>query len=106
MEIMMLKKGDKIGIVCCSNGQKRVNQNQIRCLEETLHSMGVQPVFSEYIYEKESVFSGADRQRAEALMQFYRDDEIRIIKRNIRFIRIFSDQLDMPIFLEPVKYSL
>ncbi|MGN0482643.1 MAG: S66 peptidase family protein [Lachnospiraceae bacterium] len=75
----MLKKGDKIGIVCCSNGQKQANRKQIKCLEETLHSMGVQPVFSDYIYEKESVFSGTARQRAEALMQFYQNDEIKAI---------------------------
>lgn len=73
----MLQKGDKIGIVCCSNGQKKASRNQIDGLEQTLHAMGLQPVFSEYIYEKESVFSGTDRQRAEALMQFYRDDAIK-----------------------------
>lgn len=73
----MFKNGDKIGIVCCSNGQKRNYMEQIRCLESTLLAMGVQPCFSDYIYEKENVYSGTARERAQALMRFYMDDDIK-----------------------------
>lgn len=73
----MFKAGDKIGIVCCSNGQKPSYAQKISYLETTLTEMGLQPVFSNYIYEKKSIFSGTARERADALMGFYRDDEIK-----------------------------
>lgn len=73
----MFKAGDKIGIVCCSNGQKPSYAEKISYLKTTLTEMGLQPVFSNYIYEKKSIFSGTARERADALMGFYRDDEIK-----------------------------
>ncbi len=75
----MLKSGDKIGIVCCSNGQKRTYIDKIRYLEQTLKDIGLQPVFSDYIYEKEDVFSGTAKERADALMNFYKDEAIKEI---------------------------
>lgn len=73
----MFKCGDKIGIVCCSNGQKCTYAEKIKRLENTLTDIGLQPVFSDYIYEKESIFSGIAQERANALMNFYKDDEIK-----------------------------
>lgn len=73
----MFKHGDKIGIVCCSNGQKRTYTEKIKCLENTLIDIGLQPVFSDHIYEKESIFSGSAKERADALMKFYKDDRIK-----------------------------
>lgn len=73
----MLKYGDKIGIVCCSNGQKWTYTEKIKYLENTLIDIGLQPVFSDCIYEKENIFSGTAAERANALMKFYKDDEIK-----------------------------
>lgn len=73
----MFKHGDKIGIVCCSNGQKKTYAEKIKYLESTLTDMGLFPVFSDYIYETENVFSGTAKERADALMKFYQDEEIR-----------------------------
>ena len=73
----MFKRGDKIGIVCCSNGQKCTYVEKIKRLENTLTEIGLQPVFSDYIYEKEDIFSGTAKERANALMDFYKDDEIK-----------------------------
>ena len=73
----MFKCGDKIGIVCCSNGQKCTYVEKIKRLENTLTEIGLQPVFSDCIYEKEDVFSGTAKERANALMDFYKDDEIK-----------------------------
>lgn len=73
----MLKKGDKIGIVCCSNGQKAIYEEKIRSLEQVLVEIGLKPVLSDYIYENESIFSGSAKERADALMKFYKDDEIK-----------------------------
>lgn len=66
----------KAGIVCCSNGQKRANENDINFLENTLRDIGVEAVFSDYIYERDGVSCGSAKERAKALMDFYLDDEI------------------------------
>lgn len=73
----MMKRGEKIGIVCCSNGQKRAYAEKIKDLENALLDIGLHPVFSDYIYEKEDIFSGTAKERAQALMKFYKDDEIK-----------------------------
>lgn len=73
----MTSNGEKIGIVCCSNGQKKEYMEKITLLENTLLSIRLQPVFSDCIYEKEGVFSGTAQERAQALMNFYLDDEIK-----------------------------
>ncbi len=75
----MLKQGDKIGIVCCSNGQRRTYEEKINRLVNTLNEIGLCPVFSDYIYEKNVVFSGTVMERAGALMEFYKDDDIKAI---------------------------
>ena len=49
MEIRM-KPGDKIGIVCCSNGWEKRKETKIRRLESVLLGMHFVPVFSPYIF--------------------------------------------------------
>lgn len=66
----------KAGIVACSNGQKVTSAEQIKALENTLLQIGLVPVCSSCIYEKESIFSGTAKERANALMEFYKDEEI------------------------------
>ena len=73
----MFKYGDKIGIVCYSNGQKCTYAEKIKSLENALTDIGLNPVFSDCIYEKENIFSGSAKERANALMDFYKDDEIK-----------------------------
>lgn len=73
----MLKFGDKVGIVCCSNGQKCTSVEKIKILENTLATIGLQPVFSKYIYEKNDIFSRTAVERANALMDFYKNDDIK-----------------------------
>lgn len=76
-----IKKGSRVGIVCCSDGQRDSTRSHsgIALLEKTLEHMGLVPVFSRFIYQKQSVFSGTDRERARALMDFYQDDSIKVI---------------------------
>lgn len=74
-----MQKGDKVGIVCCSNGQKNLYRDKIALLRDTLENIGLVPVFSDYIYEKEDVFSGSAKERAKALMDVYKDDSIKAI---------------------------
>lgn len=67
---------NKIGIVCCSNGQKTSYVDKIKMLEDILMGINLQPVFSDYIYESESIFSGTSEERANALMELYRNEDI------------------------------
>lgn len=75
----MLNIKDKVAIVGCSNAQLKTARPKIDRLVEVLESMGLQPICSDYIYEKYSVFSGSGKERAESLMKFYVDDSIKAI---------------------------
>lgn len=74
-----MEKGNKVAIVCCSNGQNVVYQEKIHKLKETLIQIGLIPVFSNYIYAKENCKSGTAKERADSLMEFYKDSEIKAI---------------------------
>lgn len=74
-----MKKGDKVAIVCCSNGQKSAYKEKLNNFQYTLETIGLIPVFGDYIYEKESVFSGCAKERADSLMNFYKDEKIKAI---------------------------
>lgn len=75
----MLKRGDKVGIVACSNALTLKEKNQLTELTEVLIELGLSPVFSRYIYEQKSVFSGNGAQRAGALNDFFSDNSIKAI---------------------------
>ena len=77
--VSRMEKGSKVGIVCCSNGQPQTARNKMERLGDTLRQLGLVPVFGRHIYEELSIFSGSGEERAESLMDFYRDDEIRAI---------------------------
>lgn len=70
---------DKVGIVCCSNGLRNESQDKIDLLKKTLIKLGLNPVFSKYIYEKEMIFSDCGKYRARVLMDFYQNEEIKAI---------------------------
>lgn len=74
-----MEYGSKVGIVCCSNGQKAYYNDKLKILNDTLCQLGLIPVFSNYIYEKNDVFSGSAKERSEALMGFYKNPEIKAI---------------------------
>ncbi len=74
-----MQQQDKVAIVCCSNGEPRSYQEKLKKLHEILVSIGLVPVWSDFIYEQDTVFSGTAEQRAKSLMDFYRDDSIKAI---------------------------
>ncbi len=69
----------KAGMVACSNGIRPEAGPGIRRLTEVLEKSGCQVVQSPYIYGKNGPFSGTGQERARALMDMYRDPEIREI---------------------------
>lgn len=74
-----MKKRSRVGIVCCSDGLNMSKKKVIDLLKDTLEDMELIPVFSKYIYAKDSVFSGTGPERAKALMDFYKDNSIEAI---------------------------
>ena len=87
---MKLAKGDKVAIVCCSNGQSLSKKKEIENLKVILEEMSLIPVFSKYIYQKISLEevennlkgfpeSGSPLEKARELMGFYEDASIKAI---------------------------
>ena len=75
----MLNKNDKIALVVCSNGKNIEDKERLEKLESILVEMGLVPIFTKYIY-KDKFGRGAKVQvRAEELMSFYKNKEIKAI---------------------------
>lgn len=66
----------KVGIVGCSNGRPTSFKGKAKILNQILMQMGVNPVWSDHIYEKNGPFSGTAKERAESLMKYYKDPDI------------------------------
>lgn len=75
----MLQINDKVAIVGCSNGQKKEFKKDLELLIETLQEIGLHPICSKYLFAQESVFSASEEERGIALMEFYKDDDIKAI---------------------------
>lgn len=76
---MILNNNDKIALVVCSNGKNIEDKDRLKKLESILVEMGLVPIFTKYIY-KDKFGHGAKAQvRAEELMSFYKNKEIKAI---------------------------
>lgn len=75
----ILRKGDTVGIVACSNGLDECMHEKISQLAIVLRNMGVETKFSERIYKQYSAFNGTGKERADILMDFYKDKDIKAI---------------------------
>ena len=69
----------KIGITACSNGISTSRKKNVENLIKFLRGLSFDPILSEYIYTKDNIFQGTAKQRADALMSFYVNDDIRDI---------------------------
>lgn len=65
----------KLGLTVCSDGQSESSRQPIEQLRRTLMDMGYDVIFTPYIYGGGGR-SGTARERADALMEFYRDAQI------------------------------
>ena len=75
----LLKKGDHIGIVACSNGQPLTNKPKIDLLIENLKNLGLDTICSKYIYEINSPFNGSAEAKGKAFMNLYKNNKIKAI---------------------------
>lgn len=60
------------GIVCCSDGLTENQGEVVQKLRETLYQMNVSVIMSPYLYQE----AGTAKQKAQALMALYENDEI------------------------------
>ena len=72
--------GPKAAIIACSNGLPESRREQMDELAELLKEEGLEPIFSDCLYWRNgTAFSGTPKERAESLMDFFRDPEVRFI---------------------------
>ena len=76
---MMLNKNDKIALVVCSNGKNIEDKDRLEKLESILVEMGLVPIFTKYIYKDKFGRGAKAHIRAEELMSFYKNKEIKAI---------------------------
>ena len=76
---MMLNNGDKIALVVCSNGKNIEDKDRLEKLESILVEMGLVPIFTKYIYRDRFGRGVKAQVRAEELMSFYKNKEIKVI---------------------------
>ncbi|WP_252243019.1 MULTISPECIES: S66 peptidase family protein [unclassified Clostridium] len=75
----LLNKGDKVGIIACSNGIDKSMELKMNELERILKFIGLNVIFSNTIYKKYYVFNGSGKERANELMKFFEDSSIKAI---------------------------
>ncbi len=80
MSISFLNKGDKIGIISCSNGLSIKNKRLIDELKYNLKSLDIDMVEADTLYTKEyNLFSGTALEKARALEKLFLDKDIKMI---------------------------
>ncbi|HHL2032492.1 TPA: S66 peptidase family protein [Clostridium perfringens] len=80
MSMSFLNKGDKIGIISCSNGLNIKNKKLIDELKLNLKSLYIDMVEGDTLYAKEyNLFSGTGEEKARALEKLFLDKDIKMI---------------------------
>ena len=80
MSMSFLNKGDKIGVISCSNGLSIKNKNIIDELKLNLKSLDIDMVEGDTLYAKEyNLFSGTGEEKARALEKLFLDKDIKMI---------------------------
>ena len=75
----LLNKGDKVGIVACSNGQSLSYEDRINELLDILNSMSLEAICTKYIYSTNSVFNGTAEEKGNSFMELYKDSSVKVI---------------------------
>ncbi|ELC8466692.1 S66 family peptidase [Clostridium perfringens] len=80
MSMSFLNKGNKIGVISCSNGLSIKNKNIIEELKLNLKSLDIDMVEGDTLYAKEyNLFSGTGEEKARALEKLFLDKDIKMI---------------------------
>ena len=80
MSMSFLNKGNKIGVISCSNGLSIKNKKLIDELKLNLKSLDIEMVEGDTLYAKEyNLFSGTGEEKARALEKLFLDKDIKMI---------------------------
>lgn len=75
----ILKSGETVGLVGCSNPQALDYKPRMDELIGVLESLGLKVISSPCIYEREDGFNGSAKEKADVFMNFYKDTEVKAI---------------------------
>ena len=75
----MLDINNKVALVVCSNGKAQEDKIKLDKLEEALKSLGLVPIYSNYLYKDEFGRSASAKVRAQEVMKFFSDESIKAI---------------------------
>lgn len=80
MSMSFFNKGDKIGVISCSNGLNIKHKNIIDELKLNLKSLDIEMVEGDTLYAKEyNLFSGTVEEKSRALEKLFLDKDIKMI---------------------------
>ena len=63
----LLKKGDKVGIVACSNGLNISSKTTLNEIQEVIMKIGLEPVLSDKLFIEKSIYNGTDLEKAKVI---------------------------------------
>ncbi|BBN99660.1 LD-carboxypeptidase [Sporolactobacillus terrae] len=76
----LLKKGDAVGLISCSDGLRQEDAIQLQMIRQQLISLGLTPIEAKTIFRQNgSPFSGSAKARASELMRLYQSNKIKAI---------------------------
>ena len=75
----LLKYGDAVGIVACSNGLSLESKVYLNDIKKVLDELGLRVVFSEKLFKEKDIFNGTNIEKAQVLMKFFKDKDIKAI---------------------------
>lgn len=75
----MINIGDTVALVACSNGINEDKADETQRLVKVLENFGLKVKLSPYIYAEYSCFNGTPNEKAEALMKFFLDKDVKAI---------------------------
>ena len=78
-DVTHIKTGDSVGIVACSDAQKTERKEQNERLIKILEETGKNVLVSNCIYEKNGIFSGTGKERADELMKLFSNCNVKEI---------------------------
>ena len=77
--MIKLKSGSKVALVALSNALSLQMKEKIDELGRVLEEMGLIPICSEYLYQRESVRGATARLKARELEEFYNEESIQAV---------------------------
>ena len=75
----LLKCGDAVVIIACSNGLSLESKVYLNNLKKILNGLGLKVVFSEKLFKEKDIFNGTNIEKAQVLMRFFKDKDIKVI---------------------------